>query len=121
MKMKPFVSLAGMAAAFAVSSSAHAAITYVDAVEGIGGNTFATGFAQNDTSWVLPSQTSTDADQWVKRTDLDANGNTIFQAMPNGSAAAIPELTTRISGLANGIYGIWVFYQDQVTNDTQNW
>lgn len=109
-------------AALILSLPAHGAITYVDAVEGFGGNTRATNSTQSNTDWFIPETTSADNDDWVKRTTLQgSNGDTVFQAMPNGSPELIPELNTTLSGLANGTYKVWVFYWDQVTNDTQNW
>lgn len=110
------------AACLAAATSAQAAITYVDAVEGPSGNTRRTGDTQADptNTWLIANTTSTNNDNWSKRTNVEGNGGTIFQALPNGAATDIPELTTTLS-LADGTYGIWVFYWDQVTNDTQNW
>ncbi|MCH7229007.1 hypothetical protein [Haloferula sp. A504] len=96
-------------------------ITYVDAAEGSGGNTFATGSTLEDTSWMVVDVSATDDDQWSKRTTVEGNGDTLFQGMPNGSPDLIPELTTEITGLADGTYDIYVFYWDQVDSDTQNW
>ncbi|MCH7229006.1 alpha/beta hydrolase [Haloferula sp. A504] len=96
-------------------------ITYVDAAEGSGGNTFVTGGTPADTSWMVVDVSSTDDDQWSKRTTVEGNGGTLFQAMPNGSPDLIPELTTRLSGLADGDYELYAFYWDQIDSDTQNW
>jgi hypothetical protein len=117
-------------AALILSLPAHGAITYVDAVSGTGGNTRATGGLQSDTSWLLDNISSTDADQWSLRTSSDpgnpfGTNNTIFQAMPNGTPAAIPQLTTTISSLTDGeTYKVWAFFQDNVGDTSspyQNW
>lgn len=96
-------------------------IHYIDAVDGSGGNTFKTGSTPGDTSWVGPSSSATNNTQWSKRAGLEGNGDTVFQAMPNGSPAGIPELTTRLTGLADGEFDMFAFYWDQVESDTQNW
>ncbi len=96
-------------------------ITYVDAVAGPGGNTFATGGSQGDTSWIANTDGSSSDTGWSNRALADYNGDTIFQALPDGSAEDIPELTARISGLADGTYEIWTFYWDQVVSTSQNW
>ncbi|MFK7788496.1 MAG: PEP-CTERM sorting domain-containing protein [Phycisphaeraceae bacterium] len=108
--------------------TANAAITYVDALEGASGNTFPTGAVDPaDTTW-LNTTTTGGFDGWVGRTAIDgANGATqnYFQAVEDADVAGpsddIPELTTQITGLADGVYDIWVFFSDQVTSDTQNW
>lgn len=84
-------------------------ITYVDAVEGAAGNTYATGLAPSNTSWINPaSDSGSDDDQWKIRTF--GNEATVFQALHSGSS--IPELTTEITGLADGTYDVWVFFWD---------
>jgi hypothetical protein len=101
----------------------HAQITYVDAVEGPSGNTGITGQPLSDVSWVGADSTSPSDTLWSKRAG-SGNESTIFQALPNGSPASIPELTTTISGLADGTYNVWVFFQDNVGDATapyQNW
>lgn len=119
MKSKPYPTLTiALLACFTVS--AKAAITYVDATDGSGGNTRATDGSQSDTSWYVADTTSTNSTKWSKRTSVEGFDDTIFQALPNG-ISSIPELTTTISGLAAGTYGIWVFYWDQVSSDAQNW
>ena len=96
------------------------AITYIDAIEGGAGNTFKTGGTSSDTSWVGPDASSVNNTQWNKRgATSEGNGNTIFQGFINTNT--LPELTTRITGLADGTYAIWAFYWDQVVDDTQNW
>ncbi len=103
-----------------VLSSTQAAITYVDAVKGPGGNTYATGGSLGDTSWVNTVNTGGDEFEWVERPF--ANNATVFQAFHETvTADTMPELTTTITGLSDGIYQLYVFYWDQVTSDTQNW
>jgi hypothetical protein len=99
------------------------AITYVDAVEGASGNTFATGSSADDTSWESGLDSSSlDENRWTKRTTVEGNGNTVFQASHGlGDGDDIPELTTRIPGPGGGTYDIWAFYWDQIESDTQNW
>lgn len=86
-----------------------------------GGNTFKTGSAPSDVSWVGPDSSSTNNTQWNKRgATNEGNGDTLFQ----GSVTAgntLPELTTRITGLADGTTAIWAFYWDQVDSTTRNW
>lgn len=95
--------------------SAHGDITYVDAMEGAAGNTFATGGSPAATAWVNFANASTaDDDQWMKR--ALGNGGTVFQAFHNGTQ--MPELTTRIPGLADGTYGVWVFFWDGPNSNT---
>ncbi len=94
-----------------ISASSFGAITYVDALEGSTGNTFATGGSLADTSWVGAA-----GGQWQMRTDVEGNGDTLFQ-----NNAGTPELTTQITGLADGTYTIWAFYWDQTVSDNNNW
>ena len=102
-----------LTAALLAGLPASATITYIDAVEGPGGNTFATGGSQADTSWL-----STDDGDWENR--AFGNNATIFETRVD--AADNVELTTQITGLADGTYDIYVFFWDQVTNDTgSNW
>ncbi|MGB6221305.1 hypothetical protein [Haloferula sp.] len=96
-----------------------APITYIDAVEGIDGNTYATGSTLDDITWVGPDSPDTDNFLWNKRSP--GNNSSLFQALPSGSPSGIPELTTEITGLTDGTYEVWAFYWDQVDNDTQNW
>lgn len=98
-------------------------ITYVDAVAGASGNTGITGEPLSDITWVGPDASSTNNTQWNERTGLGTDG-TIFQALPNGDPSGIPELTTKISGLADGTYDVWVFFHDNVGDTSspyQNW
>lgn len=94
-------------------------ITYVDAVEGPAGNTRVSGGSAADTSWLIdPGTSAADEDQWSKRSF--GNGGALFQAL-HSLPDEMPELTTSITGLADGTYEIWAFYWDQVDSDTQNW
>ncbi|NNJ85667.1 MAG: hypothetical protein HKP20_00720 [Akkermansiaceae bacterium] len=101
----------------AVATSAP--VTYVDAVEGGSGNTYATGGSLDATSWVGPDSSSSNATQWNKRTLVGGNSDTIFQG--STTASTLPELSTQITGLTDGSYHIWAFYWDQVDSDSQNW
>lgn len=94
-------------------------ITYVDAVEGSQGNTSLTGSTLADTSWVGPDSANGNNTQWNKRLAVEGNGGTLFQG--SITTNTLPELNTRITGLADGTYAIWVFYWDQVIDDAQNW
>jgi hypothetical protein len=98
-----FIALCALATA-----SSFGAITYVDALEG--SNTYATGGSLTNTSWV-----GTAGDQWEMRTDVEGNEDTLFQA------SNPVELTTELSGLADGTYTIWAFYWDQTESDNNNW
>jgi hypothetical protein len=93
-----------------VTASSFGAITYIDALQG--SNTCATGGSLADTSW---ASTTTTSGTWQLR-DVEGNENTIFQ-----NNASAPELTTQITGLADGTYTIWAFYWDQTDNDNNNW
>jgi acetyl esterase/lipase len=94
-------------------------ITYVDAVAGTSGNTFATGSDSNILSWLVnPGSSSANESQWGLRPL--GNDSTVFQVL-HSLPDTIPELNTRISGLDKGTYEVWAFYWDQVDSDTQNW
>lgn len=102
-------SISSVFAVFTAFASAN--ITYIDAVEGAGGNTFATGGTLEDTSWTIVSnQITANQTQWDKR--LFGNGGTIFQAW-HTLPSTMPELTTKITGLNDGTYDVWVFFWDQ--------
>ena len=98
-------------------------ITYLDAVEGELGNTFATGGSLSDITWESGADSlSPNETLWTKRTLVGGNADTIFQAMHEVvTSDDMPELTTQITGLANGNYTIWAFYWDQVVSGSQNW
>lgn len=94
-------------------------ITYLDATEGEGGNTRASGAPSDDLSWLLdPGSSASNQTQWGKRPF--GNGATLFQAA-HSLPDTLPELTSRIEGLADGTYDIWAFYWDQIDSSTQNW
>ncbi len=83
-----------------------------DALEGVAGNTFAstqTGPSATNT-WTDPAGSSaTNNTQWAQR--AFANNAQVFQALVS-TTATMPELTTRISGLADNTYNVWVFFWD---------
>ncbi len=98
-------------------------ITYIDAVAGASGNTFATGGSLADVSWIEdPESAASNETQWNLRTGIEGNGDSVFQAQHEIAISNdMPELTTQITGLADGTYQMWAFYWDQVDSDTQNW
>jgi hypothetical protein len=100
-------------------TTALADITYVDAVPGASGNTYATGGSPADTSWVGPDSASPSPTQWNQRAGVEANGEFLYQGA--SITTTPPELTTEITGLADGVYSVWGFYWDQVVDDAQNW
>jgi len=108
--------------AFALGS-AHAAITYVDAVEGGSGNTFATGGSLANTSWLSTNNAGNSIEtQWDKRSPF-GNGDVVFQSshfIDDVGGDQMPELTTRVTGLSDGIYDVWVFFWDN-NGGLNNW
>lgn len=110
MKNQTVVTAAALTACLGAGLHADAAtITYVDAVEGASGNTFATASGDlTDTSWVGGNTSGILNDQWSKRPF--GNGGTIFQGRYNDDGAVFPELTTQITGLSDGLYDVWVFF-----------
>lgn len=105
--MKPFLTYVALLTGGVAVASAQ--ITYLDAVEGADGNTFATGGTPGDTSWINPeASTATDNERW--RIRPFGNEATVFQALHTGTT--MPELTTRITGLGDGTHQIWVFFWD---------
>jgi len=110
-----FSIVASILAVFCALAHSNAQIVYVDAAEGASGNTFATGGALADTGWLNPDRgADSDDGQWKKR--AFANGGTIFQSRTE-RAGKQSELTTHISGLADGWYNIWVFFWDASSSD----
>lgn len=97
--------------------ASQAAITYVDAEEGASGNTYATGGSLGDTSWVGGATSNAIEDQWSLRTGF-ATDSTIFQGRHSLSPDDMPELTTEITGLADGDYDVWVFFWDASGSNT---
>ncbi|MCG8584710.1 MAG: PEP-CTERM sorting domain-containing protein [Pirellulales bacterium] len=102
-----------------LSVHASGAITYVDAVEGGAGNTFATGGSLGDTSWNDAAGAET---RWRERefgnSETIVSDATIYEAIHDlGDGDDMPELTTQITGLADGTYDIWVFYWDSTDDN----
>jgi acetyl esterase len=98
------------------------AITYVDASTVTGGNTFQTSNPGN-TTWLNTTANNTTASstQWVVRSganDFGINDSLLQSITTTGN---IPQITTRLSGLADGTYTIWAFFWDQVDSASQNW
>ncbi len=95
------------------STPVSAAVTYVDAVNGAAGNTFATGGSLATTSWInFTDSSNEDQDQWRLRPGSNRGvGDTIYHARTNGSDT-IPELTVLLPGLADGTYNIYAFFWD---------
>lgn len=112
MKNKRSVLIVCAASLAMASAPARAAITYVDAVAGVSGNTFETGSTPDDTNW--SSATAQNQGLWQERTGFGNNGN-IFQAW---FADSVPEITTRITGLPDGIYDVYVFFWDAPNSNT---
>jgi hypothetical protein len=103
-----------------VTANLNAQITFVDAVHGSSGNTFRTGSTLSDTSWLSTANNSTvNNTQWVTRSTW-GNGGTIYQSNIS-STASFPEITTQITGLANGTYDIWGFFWDNMTATAEKW
>lgn len=121
-----------LAACAGMGMTADAAITYVDAQEGAAGNTYATGGSLADTSWIDLTLTNTggsDNDDWILRSGgatatsagfSQHNGSDVIQAVVS-STGGLGEITTEITGLADGTYNVWVFFWEQSTSGTQNW
>jgi hypothetical protein len=80
-----------------VCLQAGAQITYVDAVDGSGGNTYETGDALGGA-----------ASSWTERTGV-GNGSLLYQGGYNNDSA---ELTTEVTSLTDGLYDVWVFFWD---------
>lgn len=114
---------------FLMASPAFAAITYVDAQEGAGGNTFATGGSLAATDWIDTTSNAAGVDNanWMKRSGGNPgwsqhNGGDVIQGLvTTGNSNTLGEITTQISGLADGNYNVWVFFWEQIVSDTQDW
>lgn len=100
-----------------------AAVTYVDAVHGLTGNTYATGGSLATTTWInFTDSSDEDQDQWRFRAGTNRGvGNSIYHARDNGGNN-IPELTVELPGLADGTYAVYVFFWDDPSssNNTHN-
>ena len=86
---------------FAAGSAHPATITYVDATDGVSGNTSTT--SGGATSF------------WTPRPGFGHNGE-LFQ----GNSGSDPELTTEVA-LADGLYDVWVFFWDSNNNGNDQW
>ena len=114
---------------FLTASPAFSAITYVDAQEGSGGNTFATGGSLAATDWINTTSNAAGVDDanWMKRSggspgwSQHNGGDTIQGLVTTGSSNTLGEITTQIMGLADGNYNVWVFFWEQTVSPTQNW
>lgn len=113
-----------LSAGLLIGLSAQGAITYVDAVAGSGGNTFPTGTAVGNLTGIDTSNDLSYAgSEWEYRTEASVagnNGGSLFEAR-NSTGSDHPELTTQVSGLADGTYDVWVYFWDQVTSPTNDW
>jgi hypothetical protein len=104
-------------------------ITYVDAREGSDGNTFLTGGSLANTDWIDSKSNSASINNslWSKRFGgtpgwTQHNGGDVIQGMVTAADTdTLGELTTRITGLADGNYDVWVFFWEQIISETQNW
>lgn len=111
------------------SSPAFSAITYVDAQEGAGGNTFATGGSLSTTTWINLTSNSANVNNsnWVKRFGgnpgwTQHNGGDVIQAaVTTGNSNTLGEITTQVTGLADGNYDVWVFFWEQIVSGSENW
>lgn len=104
------------------------AITYLDAQEGSGGNTYAVGSSPDSTSWIDSTSNSagTDNTNWMKRSGgspgwTQHNGGDIIQAIASEFPNSLAQITTEITGLDDGIYDVYVFFWEQTVSNTQNW
>jgi hypothetical protein len=115
--------LAPIILAGALALPLHAQITYVDAVEGAAGNTFATGGSLSDTSWLATNNGANSIeDRWDRRSPF-GNGGVVFQSShftTDAGGDQMPELTTQVTGLSDGFYDVWVFFWDN-NGGPNNW
>ena len=112
-KLSAFLALSAASA----PSAAFAAVTYIDAVHGTGGNTSATGGTLADTSWInFTDSSNEDQNQWRLRPGTNRGaGDSIYQARDNGGDT-IPELMTQLTGLADGTYNLYAFFWDDASS-----
>ena len=104
-------------------------ITYVDAQEGSSGNTFLTGEPLTNTDWIDLTTNSPSANNsmWAKRFGgtpgwSDHNGGDVIQALvAPADTNTVGEITTEITGLADGNYTVWVFFWEQIVSDWEDW
>ncbi len=94
----------------------------MDASTVTGGNTFLTSSPPN-TTWLNTTANSSAANntQWIVRSGVDNFGinDKVLQSI--AASGDFPQITTRLSGLADGTYTIWAFFWDQVDSASQNW
>ncbi len=102
-----------------------ATVTYIDAAHwnGSSGNTYETGSSLTDTNWVnFTDSSAEDQDDWRLRPGSNRGaGDTIYQARDDGGNS-MAELTTQLTGLADGTYNIYVYFWDaeDSPNNTHN-
>jgi acetyl esterase/lipase len=96
-------------------------ITYVDASVVTGRNAFLSSDPAN-TTWLNTTQSSPTANntQWVVRYGADFGINDSY-LQSIATSGDFPQITTRLTGLADGNYTIWAFFWEQVVSTTQNW
>jgi hypothetical protein len=94
-------------------------IVFVDAVEGSGGNTFATGGSPSDTSWIASQSGSEQVNfQWKKR--AFGSSRTVFASYTTAADSQV-ELTTRVAPPVDGKYDIYVFFWDASGGSSNFW
>lgn len=120
--MKTRTLLATLTVGLMAGTAAQGDIVYVDAVAGVGGNTFATGGELSDTSWWNAGGQTGTGDQWGTRTDDGINGGSAFQAEDANAdfAGDFVELNTQLTGLADGTYDIYAFFWESL-GSANNW
>lgn len=115
--------------AFFGAGSTLGQITYVDAQEGSTGNTFLSGEPLANTDWIDSTSNLAAANEalWSKRFGGEPgwsqhNGGDVIQALVTAADTdTLGEITTQITGLADGNYNVWVFFWEQIISNTQNW
>ncbi|MBI1370183.1 MAG: hypothetical protein GC162_16210 [Planctomycetes bacterium] len=115
--MKKFIFTAvAMCLIIAMSASAHAAIIYVDANSGAGGNTVRDSNGST-TDWVGATNATND-NLWFNRTasaGMFGEGD-VWETLPEGENA--PQLRTTVTGLINGNYDVYVYFGTPNTSST---
>jgi acetyl esterase/lipase len=97
-------------------------IVYFDASTLTGGNTFLTANPA-DTAWLNTTANSGTSNntQWVVRSGASDFGNNDSVLQSIAGSGDFPQITTRLTGLADGTYTIRAFFWEQVASTTQNW
>jgi hypothetical protein len=113
--MKQLLLKSTLAAALVTASPA--AVTYVDATSGAGGNTT----LANGSTFTPPLNGTTGADNnWEQRTVFGSSGN-IYEAGGENVTENAPELRTAIGGLTPGaLYQVYAFFWDPTSN-VEDW